>query len=79
MVHLGFAYLFCGRWLKGRDYLESGVRAMSNNLNNPGISRAKRKLALAYRLTGKSALARDVLKEADAHARRLGALDQVNR
>lgn len=77
MVHLGFAYFFCGRWLKGRDYLERGVQAMSLNPNDPGVARAKRKLVLAYRLTGKSARARQIQLEAETDAVRLGALDQV--
>lgn len=79
MVHLGFGYLFCGRWLKGREYLERGVQAMSKNPNHPGITRAKRKLALAYKLTGRFRQARVVQEEAQHDAVRLGALDQVNR
>jgi tetratricopeptide (TPR) repeat protein len=77
MVHLGFGYLFCGRWFKGRDYLERGVRAL--NPNHAGIARAKRKLAIAYKLTGKRADYKKYKQEADADAVRLGALDQINR
>lgn len=79
MVHLGFAYLFCGRWLEGRDYLERGVRAMSKTPDHPSVARAKRKLALAYKLTGKFADAKIVREEAQNDAVRLGALDQANR
>lgn len=78
-VHLGFAYLFCANLLKGRDYLEQGVKAMSKNPNNPGVARAKRKLALAYQLTGKFAQAKMLRQEAQADAIRLGAFDQANR
>lgn len=79
MVHLGFAYLFCGRWLKGRDYLERGVQAMSKNSGHPSVARAKRKLALAYKLNGMFADAKAMRKEAENDAVRLGALDQINR
>jgi hypothetical protein len=75
MVHLGFAYLFCCRRLTGLDYLERGVRAM--NPNHAGITRAKRKLAVAYKLTGKRSECERVKKEAEADAIRLGALDQI--
>ncbi|MGH7972023.1 MAG: tetratricopeptide repeat protein, partial [Limisphaerales bacterium] len=75
MVHLGFAYLCCGRWLKGRDYLERGV--LSLRPDDPGIVRAKRKLVLAYKLTGRSAEAKHLLEQADADAIGLGALDQI--
>ena len=77
MVHLGFGYLFCGRWFKGRDYLERGVRGM--NPNHAGIARAKRKLAIAYKLTGKRADYQKYNNEADVDAMRLGAFDQINR
>jgi hypothetical protein len=77
MVHLGFGYLFCGRWFTGRDYLKCGVDAM--NPNHAGIARAKRKLAIAYKLTGKRSEYEKFKKEADADAIRLGALDQINR
>ena len=75
MVHLGFAYLFCCRRLTGLDYLERGVRAM--NPDHAGITRAKRKLAIAYKLTGKRSECERVKKEAEADAIRLGALDQI--
>lgn len=77
MVHLGFAYLFCCRRLTGLDYLKRGVDAM--NSNHAGIARAKRKLAIAYKLTGKRAEYEKFKQEADADAIRLGALDQINR
>jgi hypothetical protein len=76
-MHLGFGYLFCGRCLKGRDYLKRGVDAMDHD--HAGIARAKRKLALAYRLTGKRPEYETLKKEADADAVRLGASDQINR
>ena len=74
MVHLGFGYLFCGRWFKGREFLERGVQAI--NPNHAGIARAKRKLAVAYKLTGKHPLYEKLKHEANADAIRLGALDQ---
>jgi tetratricopeptide (TPR) repeat protein len=79
MVHLGYGYLFCGHWLKGRNYLERGVRAVSTNANHPSIARAKRKLALAYKLTGRFADSKSVYEDAQKDAIRLGALDQANR
>jgi len=77
MVHLGFGYLFCGRWFTGRDYLKRGVDAM--NPNHAAIARAKRKLAIAYKLTGKRPEYEKFKHEADADAIRLGALDQISR
>lgn len=79
MAHLGFAYLFCGRWLTGRDYLERAVRALSKNPDHPGLARAKRKLALACKLTGRFAESQKLREEAQNDAIRLGALDQANR
>jgi hypothetical protein len=77
MVHLGFGYLYCGRWFKGREYLERGVRGL--NPNHAGIARAKRKLAIACKLTGKRADYQKYKQEADADAMRFGAFDQINR
>jgi tetratricopeptide (TPR) repeat protein len=79
LVHLGYGYLFCGRWWKGRDYLERGIQAISKNPNDPGIARAQRKLAIAYRLTGRFSDARNTRAKAHQNATRLGALDQLDR
>jgi tetratricopeptide (TPR) repeat protein len=79
MVHLGYGYLFCGRWWKGRDYLERGIEALSKNPNDPGIARAQRKLAIANWLTGRFPEARDLRAKAQQNAARLGALDQLDR
>ena len=79
MVHLGYGYLFCGRWWKARDYLERGIEALSKNPNDPGIARAQRKLAIAYRLTGRFPEARNTRAQARQNAARLGALDQLDR
>jgi len=80
MVHLGFGYLFCGRWWKGRDYLERGVHAlMIAKPDNAGLARAKRKLAFAYKLTGKFSDSEKMKLEANADAFRLGAFDQLYR
>ena len=79
LVHLGFAELFCGRWRKGRDYLERGVVAVCKNPDHPSAARAKRKLALAYKLTGRFADAKILIQEAQVEAVRLGALDQADR
>ncbi|MGA2542310.1 MAG: tetratricopeptide repeat protein [Verrucomicrobiota bacterium] len=79
MVHLGYGYLFCGRWWKGRGYLERGIEALSKNPNDPGIARAQRKLAIAYRLTGRFPEARNTRAKAQQSANRLGALDQLDR
>ncbi len=49
------------------------------NNSHPGIARAKRKLATAYRLTGKLALANETKRRAEEDAVRLHALDQINR
>ncbi len=79
LAHLGLAYLCCGRWLTARDYLEHAVRALSKNPSDPGIARAKIKLARAYKLTGRFSDSKRIYEEAQNDAIRLGALDQVNR
>lgn len=79
LVHLGYGYLFCGRWFTGRDYIEQGLQAISKNPDNPAIARAKRKLAVAYKLTGKFTDSKKIYAEAQKDAKRLGALDQTNR
>jgi tetratricopeptide (TPR) repeat protein len=79
MVHLGFAYLYCGRLFKARDYLQRGVDALAANPESPNLARAKRKLAKACRMTGQFAKAQKLLWEANSLATRLGAWDQVNR
>jgi hypothetical protein len=79
MVHLGFGYLYCGRLWKGREHLIRGVQALSVDPNHPRLARAKRKLALAYSLTGRFREGRLMRSEADAIALRLGALDQFGR
>jgi hypothetical protein len=46
------------------------------NPNQAGIARAKRKLAIAYRVTGKWSKYKKIKQEANADAIRLGAFDQ---
>lgn len=71
---LGFGYLFRLQLWKGRSYLEEGVRMLGGKGVRPGfLIRAKRKLAIAYWLTGRFA---DAKREAQ-EARELAAHHEV--
>ncbi len=78
LSELGFGYLFCMRLLRGRELLEEGVKLLSQESRRIGfLARAKRKLAIAYALTGHPLKARREIEEARMLASRHGALDQI--
>ena len=75
---LGYGYLFQLRFWRGRALLEEGVRILSASSMRPGfLVRAKRKLAVAYTLTGHPLQARDELIVARNLARKHGIFDQI--
>jgi hypothetical protein len=76
-MHLGLAYALCPLSSKGVDLLSASVRELSAHPNDPNLPRAKRKLALAYRLRLDWARAERCRREAEEDARRLNALDQA--
>lgn len=78
LSELGFGYLFCLRWGRGKDLLLEGVSLLSQGSRRIGfLIRAKRKLAIAYALTGHPFKARRELREAQLLARENGVLDQI--
>ncbi len=78
MSEIGFGYLYQFRFWKGRSLLEEGVRLLSASDSRRGfLVRAKRKLSVAYLLTGHPKKARDILFEAQDLARNHGVLDQI--
>lgn len=79
LMHVGLGHLSTFRFLKGRDFLKKSVELLARYPNDPNLPRARRKLALAYRLTGRLGLAREMQEQANQDAERLGALDQLDR
>ena len=77
LSELGFGYLFIGRWFKAVDYLEKGVRLLEQTPNSGFLVRAKRKLSIAYRITGRLSKAHGLKEEAERLALNLKALDQI--
>ena len=78
LSELGYGCLFNMRLWRGRALLEEGVRLLSNCEARPGfLIRAKRKLAVAYALTGHPLRARDELNEARYLARSHSVFDQI--
>lgn len=78
LSELGFGYLFCLRPFKGRDLLRDGVKLLSHGDSRTGfLIRAKRKLAIAYALTGSLRMARQEREEAQHLAREHGIYDQI--
>lgn len=78
LSELGFGYLFCLRLIRGRELLEEGVKLLSRGDSRIGfLIRAKRKLAIAYMVTGNISRARKERQEALSLARQQGIYDQI--
>ncbi len=77
LSELGFGYLFLGRWIKAVNCLERGVKMLEQTPPSGFLVRAKRKLAIAYRVTGRLTKARELKAEADRLAMSIKALDQM--
>lgn len=75
--NLGYAYVLQGRLWKGRSFLEEGVKLLSENFRTGFLARAKRKLAVAYLLTGRPVQAYEEMAEAQRIAQEHGAFDQM--
>lgn len=78
LSELGYGYLFQLRFVRGRSLLEEGVRLLSTASSRPGfLIRARRKLAVAYALTGNLLKAKDEFHQARALAMQHGVFDQI--
>lgn len=77
LSELGFAYVLSKRFIKGRDYLIQGVNLMRGRQRVGFIVRAKKKLALAYLLTGHPLKAYQERLEARALAKYASVFDQL--
>lgn len=77
LSELGFGYLFLGRWIKAVNCLERGSKMLEQTPPSGFLVRAKRKLAIAYRVTGRLTKARELKAEADRLAMSIKALDQM--
>jgi len=77
LSELGFGYLFLGRWIKAVNCLERGVEMLEQTTPSGFLVRAKRKLAIAYRVTGRLSKARELKADADKLAISIKALDQM--
>ena len=78
LSELGYGYLFKLRFWRGRSLLEEGVHILTDHASRQGfLIRAKRKLSIAYALTGHPLRARDELHEATQLAREQNVKDQI--
>lgn len=75
LSELGYGYLRAGKLLAGRRYLEQGVELMTGGQGF--LVRAKKKLAIAYAVTGHPLRARKELEEARKVAKEFGIFDQL--
>ena len=76
MSELGFAYMWQGRFWKGRDLMRQGVEKLSDQRNG-FLIRARRKLAVGYALTGYLTLARRECEDAKRMAKDYRIFDQL--
>lgn len=76
MSELGFAYMWQGRFWKGRDLMRQGVDKLGDQRNG-FLIRARRKLAVGYALTGCLALARREREEVERMATTYRIFDQL--
>lgn len=76
---LGYAYLFTGNFFKGRRYLVEAVCMLQNVAQSGFLVRAKKKLAVAYAVTGQLGRAKQERDEANRIAHEKGILDQINK
>lgn len=78
LAELGYGYLFQLRLWRGRSFLQEGVRLLAESNSRPGfLIRARRKLALAYALTGQPRRAAQELEVARELALRDSVFDQI--
>lgn len=77
LSELGFGYLRQGRLLKGRDYLEQGVRLLASSDRVEFLVRAREKLAVGYAVTGRILKARQAWQEARQLAAQAGMLGRL--
>jgi tetratricopeptide (TPR) repeat protein len=75
LSELGYGYLRAGKLLAGRHYLEKGVDLLAGGQGF--LVRAKKKLAIAYAVTGHPFRAKKELEEARTIAEGLGIFDQI--
>ncbi len=77
VAELGFAYLFVGRWIKGRGLIKSGVDLLKSRAEPGFLVRAMRKMYYANLLTGRLRAARMIRAEALAISENKRLLDQI--
>ena len=77
LSELGFGYLFLGRWFKAVNLMDQGVKLLEQAPPSGFLVRAKKKLSVAYRVTGRLSKARETMDEANKMAISLNILDQL--
>jgi hypothetical protein len=77
LMHLGHAYSLFPFSARGRTLLSASADFYRQHPDHPNLPRVLRKLALAYKLSGRFRLARATLAEAHNEAQRLAAFDQL--
>lgn len=77
LSELGFGYLCEGRFWKGKDYCEQGVRLLRGVQTKGFLARGLRKLAVAYLVTGHFLRSYETWLESKEVASAHGAFDQL--
>lgn len=77
LSELGFGYLFLGRWFKAVNLMEQGVKLLEQATSSGFLIRAKKKLSIGYRVTGRLSKARETMDEAKKMAISLNIFDQL--
>jgi tetratricopeptide (TPR) repeat protein len=78
LSELGFAYCFSGSFFKGRRLLEYGVKLLEAQGPSGFLIRARRKLAIIYRLSGRFSAAAAQRRKALQLAEDLKMFDQLS-
>lgn len=79
MCELGFGCIFTGHLFKGREFLEEGIHLIKNGEQTGFLIRAKHKLAMVYKITGKAGDARREKEEANQLATKKRMFDQLKK
>jgi hypothetical protein len=78
LSELGFAYCFSGSFVRGRRLLEHGVKLLDAKGPSGFLIRARRKLSIVYKLSGKFSAAADQKRRAIEMAKELKMFDQLS-
>jgi hypothetical protein len=78
LSELGFAYCFSGSFVKGRRLLEHGVKLLEVKGPSGFLIRARRKLSIVYKVSGRFSAAASQKRKALEMAQQLKMFDQLS-